>query len=263
MSTTTFAAVSAVARRTELEFDADVSAAWTIGGRPNGGYLLAIAARAVTAVADQPDVLAVSAHFLRSPEPGPVAVEVERLRAGRTIEQLRGRLIQGGESCVEALFTVGSLGDGEPYWVGDAARPGPPPSAPRIRTVPHSPTGVPVAIMAEVELRLDRDLTLGPTGAGELSGSLSLPDDEAFDPISLLYAVDALPPATFDINPTSWVPTLELTAYVRARPAPGPVRLRHTASLIDGCRVDETCQVWDSAGRLVAQSLQLAGFRTA
>jgi hypothetical protein len=80
-----------------------------------------------------------------------------------------------------------------------------------------------------------------------------LPDGEAFEPVSLLYAIDSLPPATFDVEPSGWVPTLELTGYVRALPAPGPV--------IDGQRVDETCYVWDVTGRLVAQGTQLAGIR--
>ena len=56
---------------------------------------------------------------------------------------------------------------------------------------------------------------------------------EAFDPASLLFAVDAFPPATFDIEFSGWVPTLELTAYVRAVPAPGPVRVLQRAQLIE------------------------------
>ena len=40
------------------------------------------------------------------------------------------------------------------------------------------------------------------------------------------FAVDAFPPATFDVEFAGWVPTLELTAYVRALPAAGPVQIR-------------------------------------
>ncbi|MGD0395084.1 MAG: thioesterase family protein, partial [Acidimicrobiales bacterium] len=83
----------------------------------------------------------------------------------------------------------------------------------------------------------------------------------AFDPISLLFAVDAYPPATFEIEFSGWVPTLELTVYVRALPAAGPVRVLQRAQLIDGQRVDEVCSVWDRTGRLVAQGTQLAGIR--
>ena len=88
-----------------------------------------------------------------------------------------------------------------------------------------------------------------------------MPGNRAFDPFSLLFAVDSFMPATFDIEMSGWVPTLELTAYVRAVPAPGPVRILQRAQLIDGQRFDEDCFVWDSTGRLVAQSMQLAGIR--
>ncbi len=73
--------------------------------------------------------------------------------------------------------------------------------------------------------------------------------------------MDAFPPATFEVAATGWVPTLQLTAYVRAVPAPGPVRVVHRAQVIDAQKVDEVCFVWDARGRLVAQATQLAGVR--
>ena len=125
--------------------------------------------------------------------------------------------------------------------------------------------GLVVSIMEQVDLRLDRS-SLGfgrgrPSGRGELRGWLALRADEAFDPLSLVYAVDAFPPATYDVEMTGWVPTLELTTYVRALPAPGPVRVLQRAQLIDAQRVDEACWVWDCTGRLVAHGTQLAGIR--
>jgi hypothetical protein len=39
------------------------------------------------------------------------------------------------------------------------------------------------------------------------------------------------------------------------------VRILQQAQLIDGQRVDESCFIWDGAGRLVAQGTQLAGIR--
>jgi hypothetical protein len=122
-----------------------------------------------------------------------------------------------------------------------------------------------VAIMDQVDLRIDpADLGFAagrPSGRGELRGWLELPAGEIFDPNSLLFAVDSFPPATFDIEPTGWVPTLELTGYVRALPAPGPVQVVQRAQLIDAQRVDESCFVWDSTGRLVAHATQLAGIK--
>ena len=55
-----------------------------------------------------------------------------------------------------------------------------------------------------------------------------------------------------------WAPTLELTVHVRARPAPGWLMLRHETRNVAGGMFEEDCEVWDAAGRLVAQSRQLA-----
>src|SRR6202041_2080501 len=154
-------------------------------------------------------VTAASAHYLHSPEPGPVLIETELLRTGRSASQVRARMEQDGRPCVEAL-------------------------------IPSLPDGLRVAIMEQVEVRLEPD-SMGfaagrPSGRGELRGWLALPGAEAFDPASLLYAVDAFPPATFDIEFSGWVPTVELTVYVRAVPVPGPVRVLHRAQLIDAGR---------------------------
>jgi hypothetical protein len=261
-----FATVSALTERTPGWFDAFVDKEWTIGGKPNGGYLLAMLGRAATATGPHPHVIAAGATYLRPPDPGPVVVAAEVLRAGRSASQVRARLLQDGQPCVEALLTTGTLSpDTAPYWTAGLPDPGDEPQEACVRIPGLTPAGVHVAIMDQVDLRIT-PATLGfgqgrPSGRGELRGWLALPGDEAFDPISLLFAVDAFPPATFEIEPTGWVPTLELTAYVRALPAPGPLRVLQRAQLVDAQRVDEACFVWDTTGRLVAQATQLAGIR--
>jgi hypothetical protein len=267
-----FEQVSAVEVLDDGTFSGTVSGRWTIGGKPNGGYLLAMLGRAATALTEQDHVVAASAHYLRPPDPGPVVVAARVLRAGRTASQVRATLSQDGRDCVEALITVGHLDpDAAPYWSAGLPEPasasddeglsfenGVPLTGP-------TPSGIDVALLDEVSIRLARSstgfLTGRPTGRGELLGWLELPGGEPFGPHSLLFAVDAFPPATFDIAPSGWVPTFELTAYVRALPAPGPVRVLQRAQLIDGGLLDEACFVWDSTGRLVAQGTQLAGIR--
>lgn len=247
-------------------FDAEVDPEWTIGGKPNGGYLLAMLGRAATWNDTHPHVIAASAHYLRPPEPGRIAIETETLRTGRSATQVRARMAQGEVVCVEAILTASCLeGDSRSYW--DAGLP----KASSVgwdeceRLVPLLATGQPVAIMEQIEVRLEpatRGFAKGqPSGRGELRGWLALPADEGFDPNSLLFAVDAFPPATFDVEFAGWVPTLELTAYVRALPAPGALQIIQRAQLIEAGRVDEVCYVWDSAGHLVAQGTQLAGIR--
>ncbi|HZC72212.1 MAG TPA: thioesterase family protein [Jatrophihabitans sp.] len=261
-----FSAVTALTADSAGRFSGAIDPGWTIDGRPNGGYLLAMLGRAATAVGPHAHVIAASAHYLRSPEPGPVVVDAEVLRAGRTAGQVHARMVQDGQPCIEALVTTSTLDtDSKPYWTDGAPEFGGATLEESIRLPPVSPAGFPVSIMEHVDLRIDPD-SLGfargaPSGRGELRGWLALPGDEPFDPNSLLFAVDAFPPATLDIETTGWVPTLELTAYVRALPAPGPVRVLHKANLIDADRVDEVCWVWDKTGRLVAHGTQLAGIR--
>lgn len=94
-----------------------------------------------------------------------------------------------------------------------------------------------------------------------VQGWLRMPDGREPDPLMLLLAVDSLPPVSFDLGIPGWAPTLELTTHVRARPEPGWLRLKHsTRNFADGY-MEEDAEVWDSAGRLVAQSRQLARVR--
>jgi hypothetical protein len=261
-----FSDVSALTAPTLERFEGELDPQWTIGGKPNGGYLLAMLGRAATALSDHPHVIAASAHYLSPPQPGPVVIEAQLLRGGRSASQVEARMSQDGRRCVQALVTISELEPSvTPFWNHGA------PEIGRIayedcpRLIPRLPDGNTVAIMEQIEVRLEPEssgFTTGrPSGRGELRGWLALPESEALDPASLLFAVDAFPPATFDIEFSGWVPTLELTVYVRALPAPGPVNLLQRAHLIDAQRVDESCYIWDRDGRLVAQSAQLAGIR--
>jgi len=256
-------------------FVAQLDPQWTVFERPHGGYMVAILARAAGVALAEPghvDPLAVSAHFLSSPVAGAAAVRVEPLRTGRTVSQVRATLLQDGKRCVEALLTMGRIDRaGEPYFTGE--EPVAMPDHGDCVTAPN-PDGR-LGMYQVVDLRLD-PANLGylrgePDGGGEIRGWLSFVDDTPPDPLNLLYVADALPPASLTINPSGWVPTLELSVYVRARPAPGPLRVRQRTRLIETVTgaggaagtglMDEVCDVWDSRSRLVAQGTQLASVR--
>jgi Thioesterase-like superfamily len=261
-----FAGVSGLARSGPGRFEGSVSAEWTIAGKPNGGYMLAMLGRAAAAVSAHQHVIAASAHFLRSPAPGSVSVEAHVLRGGRSASQGRASMYQDGEICVEALVTTADLEPtGTPFWDRGVPARSDVAFEDCVRMVPILPDGGRVAMLEHAEVRLEPGcagfLSGRPSGNGELRGWIALPGGEAFDATSLLFAVDSFPPASFDVEFAGWVPTLELTAYVRALPAPGPVRILQRARLIDGGRLDESCFVWDRTGRLVAEGSQLAAIR--
>ena len=268
-----FDAATAVAVRADGSgFDVTIDPGWTVGPKPNGGYLLAILCRAAgeaLAIAGSAhcDPLAATAHYLWAPDPGTAVVSTVVLRIGRGASQVRATLSQDDRACVDATFTMGSLpSDPPPPWwsareLFDVA------PIENCVAIPAAREGSPfvVSIMDRTDLRLDPAVmgfaTGRPSGNANLRGWISFADGRPVDPLSLLFLLDAMPPATFDLAPTGWVPTLSLTAYVRARPAPGPLRIRQVAHAIDGGRVDETCEAWDSSGRLVGQATQLAGIR--
>lgn len=266
-----FIAATTPRRSGEDAYEIDLDPQWTVGGRPNGGYLLAVlaqaaldrAVRARTAIDREalPHPQSASAIYLASPEVGPATVETELLRHGRTADQLRARLVQAGTVCIEALFVTGDLeSSADVRWV-DA----PPPEFTPFDDCPRSPveppgSGLHIDMLEVVDQRLDPAAFGTP---GEFRGWARLANGEAFDPVSLLFVVDCLPPATFALGIAGWTPTLELTAYVRAIPEPGPLRLRQRARLVSGNLTDQVCDVWDSKDRLVAQATQLASFRPA
>lgn len=253
-------------------FDAAVDPGWTVGDKPNGGYLLGLMARAAAgalaaAGSSHRDPLAATAHYLRAPEVGAVEVHCELLRLGRGASQVRTALSQDDRVCVEAAFTVGTLDPTPPapYWTARELFDVAPYEECRRMAATREGSPFVVPIMDRTDLRLD-PAVLGfargePSGTANLRGWISFADGRPADPLGLLFFCDALPPATFELVMSGWVPTLSLTVYVRARPAPGALRVSQSAHSIDAGRVDETCEVWDSTGRLVAQATQLAAIR--
>jgi hypothetical protein len=195
-------------------------------------------------------------------------VRTDVLRRGRTASQVRAALVQDDRVTVDVVMTVAALADEPAAWgaVPPVELPDEATCRADRRAGRSALPGLDEPPLAKV-LRISFDpavlsfLSGEPSGQGELRAWLSLTDDRPWDPLSLLFAVDALPPATFEVALTGWVPTLSLTAYVRAVPAPGPLSVRFRANVIAGGLVDETADLWDSTGRLVAQSTQLAAIR--
>ncbi len=246
--------------------DLELDDSWAYGaGVLHGGWLL----ETVTAVAlestGHPHPLAVSAHFVAAPEVGAAVVEVEPLREGRTVGSLRARLAQAGRPKVEVLVSAGTLPPaGTAPFLLDTAPPSLP--APEACVRHEVPEGTPRnGIVEQLEIRLD-PTTAGwtrgsPGGSAEVAGWIRPAAVRPVDPLFLLTVADALPPVTFDLGIPGWVPTIELTVLLRGVPVDGWLRVVQRAKAVSGGWLDEECEVWDSAGQLVAQARQLAGYR--
>ncbi len=126
-----------------------------------------------------------------------------------------------------------------------------------------APPGVQVpGLSLRVDTRLDV-ATAGwafgqPSGEPVLRAWMRFADGREPDPLALVIFADALPPTSFAMGNMGWAPTVQLQVLVRALPAPGWCLVEARSSEIAGGWVDEDYRIWDSTGRLVAQSRQLA-----
>ncbi|MFE1108685.1 thioesterase family protein [Streptomyces rochei] len=262
---------TALTRRAPGVYDIDLSAGWTIISAVNGGYLLAVLGRALGDALPHGDPFTISAHYLTASQPGPAVVRTETVRTGRTLSTGQASLFQyddeGNE--IERIRVLASYGDLDalPDDVRTSAKPPALPPMDQCFGAEDGPAPVDgsSAITDRLMLKLD-PATLGwalgqPSGRGEMRAWFGLADGRDADPLSLLLAVDGLPPTAFELGLKGWVPTVELTVHVRCRPAPGPLRVAITTRNLAGGFLEEDAEVWDSADRLVAQSRQLARVR--
>lgn len=254
----------AVTRQGESTWGAELADGWLVGGGINGGYLLAILGNALRhTFPDKPDPLVVSAYYLSASAPGPASIDVTVRREGGSVATAAVDLRQGEETRITALATYGDLdrlGDDVRTTAQEPHLPPPDQCVPNSMAPPEVRAMAPLMERFDMRFHPDHVGWAGgqPSGNGELSAWFRLADGREPDPIELLLVVDALPPVTFDLGMMGWAPTLELTAHVRATPAPGWLKVRHATRNMAGGMFEEDCEVWDSAGRLVAQSRQLA-----
>lgn len=250
---------TAIERVSDATFRANLTNRWSVGDIPNGGYLMSVAARTLAEALSHPDPLTITGHYADKSVAGPADLEVDIIRQGNSISTAAVKLLQEGKEKVRFTATFGDLEKNKgTTWVGEK-----PPLIERDKCL-TSPRFL--AIHDRVELMFS------PNTADWLRGkSIERPEHEliAFfrdgtepDIMALPLFADCVPPTVFSkFGAVGWVPTLELTVHVRAKPAPGELTARfQTRYLINGL-MEEDGEIWDSRGELVALSRQLASYR--
>jgi acyl-CoA thioesterase len=242
-------------------FGAVLDGRWNGHEGAHGGLLLSLATRAIGEVLPFPDPLVVSGFYLRPGSPGPVEVRTEVIRSGRTTAFGQASLSRDGKEVLRATAAYTDL-------AAAAARGGlsyasikppdlPPPSQCQVLQRAANP---PISFADRIESRVTGlpgwVTRTPPSGNPVYEGWMRFADGREPDLLSLPLFVDAVAPATLELG-LRRMTTVELTVYLRARPAPGWLAYRTlTRYLADGY-FEEDAELWDSAGRLVAQSRQL------
>jgi hypothetical protein len=204
----------------------------------------------------------VTTNYIGAPTPGPAELEVDVRRVGRGVSFVHAALAQAGQIVTESLITLGTLHEDSVPRYMDAQ---PPQLAPVDECIRARP-GDEIAMGGVLDGRLDPSCAAWLTGAtstsGEVKGWLRLDDGGGpWDAWSLLLASDAMVPGTFPLGSSGWVPTLQLTSYVRRIPTSEWLRARQWCVVIADGLVDERCELFDDRGELVASSSQIAMVR--
>lgn len=260
MNSSEFDQDTAVRQSGDGLFTAEITDRWNTPGGPDGGYVLAIAGRALEIVLPHPHPFTVNAHFLRRANPGPAELEVEIVRAGRRHSTGHARVIQQGNDILRAIGTFGDLAASSGRTLDDAPPPKLPPPEECINPWDHLPEGIRVSIGERMDVRVGE---LPGWIKGEPSGRpmgeyhQRFNDGREQDPLSLLFMSDAAPPSIVEIGEFGSV-TLELTVHVRAIPSLGWMTLRKVGSHVTNGYFQEDVTMWDSGGKVVASSRQLA-----
>jgi acyl-CoA thioesterase len=231
-------------------------------GVPNGGLLLAIAARAMAQAAQRPSLLTVTGHYLQRMHPGAAAIDVDVLRSGRMV-MTRAYLSQDGGP---ALHATGVFADRA--------------ALPRRTIVQLSPPELPdpddclsaadlgddpnVAanpVFQRLEHRVPRDqLHFAPgrsSPRAEIAGWYRPLVGHCDEP-AVPFLMDALYPPVFALGLRAFAPTIEFTVQVRRPPGDSWLRYRFATRAIAGGVMEEDGELWTADGELIALSRQTA-----
>ena len=262
MSQIKFNQDTAISQVSELVWQAELVAGWCIGPVPNGGYVLAIGAKALSAALPHKDPLTASAYYFAPTHAGPIECRVEIIKQSGSTCFGMVRMYQDDELKVQitAAFTTLVKMKGESLQLDPA-----PPVA-KLEDCIRVPSPEFVQIGRQtiqmVEPGMEQAFLGKPTGEGEFAGWVSLPDSDQADLFTLLMFSDAMPPPVFNIfGALSWVPTIELNVQIRAMPAPGPIQFKFNSRNLTNGLTEENGSLWDNTGKLVAMSRQTAKFR--
>ena len=246
-------------------FEGHLNENWTIGPKVHGGVMVALCAKAARVAYghDAAHPVAVSANFLSAPDPGVVRLVTTIRKRGRRIGLVDVELIQGDRACVHAVVTVGDPEhDVEPLFTNNPVI-GQMSLEPPADVLPIGP-GHPAAEINNLARGCDiRPLVVESfaDGAGTAAPAFRVWVRPKAGPVDDLFALmcgDISLPVPYAVGRRGWAPTVQLTAYLRGRPADGWLRVLCTTTQIGEDWFDEDHTVVDSSGRIIVQTRQLA-----
>ncbi len=245
-----------------LLFTGAISKNWMINGIANGGYVMALMAKAMQSVSDKHGTPIITANYIARCLPGSVELKVEEISRSSQFTRFQASLYQDGKEKVRAWGTFIAEKDDLPKARYESG----PPDMAALESCVVVPTFPIHSLMENLEMRLD------PSSAGWLSGDLSDRSEQKgwvrfrearpYDLLSILLVADSFPPPIFVSHGLiAWVPTIELSVNMRNIPKSDWLKFSLRSRFLTGGIVEEDGEVWDEGGNLAAISRQIAQVR--
>jgi acyl-CoA thioesterase len=241
--------------------------AWWVHRGPNGGYLAAIALRALSDAVADPERAprSLTVHYAAPPAEGALDIAAVVERAGRSLSSCSARLTQDDRLIGLALAAF------------SRPRPGPefadmrPPDAPPPEQCPMIEAPRDDPLIPAIALRWDNRYVRGGVPGEPVRGEavttrwIRLPEGHVVDGLVAAAITDAAIPAVFGrVDEPIFVPTVDLTIHFRsslpvrgARPDDYVLADFRTKVAAEGF-LEEDGEIWTRDGVLLAQSRQLA-----
>ena len=238
-----------------------VQPGYDVFGIPHGGYMAALGAHAILKASQAPDLFTVTTHYLRKASFDRIKFRVDKIGASRRFATWSATGTQGDKTVIYAIASVGDRDQLQgPTTQVFELPPLPPEDALTQPSGREDQTVTAPGIAERGALRLEKETLAFSEGRTTRDAVFrGVVDFTPADQLAALIACDIMPPVAWNLlGPKGWVPTLELTAHVRARTGPGPWRIQAETRFITDGFLDEDALVMDQAGRLIVQARQLA-----
>ncbi len=246
-------------------YKATVSDNWSINGIANGGYLMALLAKAMMAHTEKKATPILTAHYISRCTPGEALLMVEEISRSSQFDRLQVKLLQEGKEKIRAIGTFAVESD--TCFTIRYETEAPEMAAPeKCYPIPRIPNYTVYDRM---------DVLLDPSCAGWIQGKalakksehkgwIKFKDDRPFDLFAVALVADAFPPPVLSSHGmVAWVPTLEFSVNIRNIPRTEWLKCIFRTRFINCGLLEEDGEVWDENGELVAISRQIAQFRPA
>lgn len=270
----------------DVNYRATIDPTFTIGPKVHGGTMQMLVARAALRAYDDlveagasttpgatttaaPSTLrsadlvpvAIASDYLAAPDPAAVDLSVTLRKRGRTVTLLSVDLAQNGRLMVSSSVTLARPDSGTPHHSAPSVLDDlPAQPQPDGISIDGSPVGDVMHLGSALDLVLDPTsfpVARGETGEPVVRGWTRPKNTEPDVEFSVLVC-DISPPVVMNLALFGWAPTVQLTTYVRRRPAPGWLRFAASSTEVGPGMFEEDHLVVDSTGTVVAQSRQLA-----